>query len=178
MGTKKVYQTPDKYESKIPRIMERLGATEYDWDYTRHGAWIQFLYKGHTYKLEHSVENARKRGINISYGSDAFAQIVLGLEDLARLSERGIYDLGTWLSAMRLLPETSSTSKREWWQEVLDLKSLEFTTMDLEMAYRDKAKIYHPDKGGSDEMFCKLQDARKCAYDFLEKNKYCQATNV
>ncbi|SHF53777.1 hypothetical protein SAMN02746089_02114 [Caldanaerobius fijiensis DSM 17918] len=37
----------------------------------------------------------KSRGIKLVYGLDAFAQIVLSLEDLARMVERGIYDLQT-----------------------------------------------------------------------------------
>ena len=42
--------------------------------------------------------------IKMAYGSDCFAQIVLSLEDLARMAERGIYELQTWLSGMQYLP--------------------------------------------------------------------------
>jgi len=39
------------------------------------------------------VEKERKNGISLSYGSDAFAQLVLSLEDIARMTERGIDEL-------------------------------------------------------------------------------------
>ena len=81
------------YESKLKRVMERLGITKYNYNWDRFEAWIEFTYKGTLYRFEHSVEKARKNGISLSYGSDAFAQLVLSLEDIARMTERGIYEL-------------------------------------------------------------------------------------
>jgi hypothetical protein len=92
------------YESKLNKVMERLGIKEYNYDFSRHGSWVEFRYKGELYRFDHSVEKAKSRGINLTYGSDAFAQIVLALEDLARMVERGIYDLQTWVSGMKYLP--------------------------------------------------------------------------
>ena len=100
----KQYADASTYETKLKKVMERLNIKDFNWNYDRHGAWIEFRYKGSLYRFDHSVEKAKSRGVNITYGSDAFAQIVLALEDLARMVERGIYDLQTWVSGMKYLP--------------------------------------------------------------------------
>lgn len=46
MAAKKQYASADNYERKLERIMERFGATEYDYNFDRHGAWVQFRMRG------------------------------------------------------------------------------------------------------------------------------------
>ena len=100
----KQYAEPAAYEAKLEKVMTRLGVDQYDYDWSRFECWVSFVYKGQNYRFSHSVENARAHGVNIRYGSDVFAQVVLSLEDLARMVERGIYDLSTWVSGMKYLP--------------------------------------------------------------------------
>ncbi len=89
----KKYAELQTYEAKLERVMERLGVEKFDYDWTRRECWIEFWYRGQLYKFVHSVANAQAHGIDIQHGSDVFAQVVLSLEDLARMVERGIYDL-------------------------------------------------------------------------------------
>jgi hypothetical protein len=100
----KQYGSAQSYESKLARVMERLGVKEYDYNFDRHGCWIEFRYRGELYRFDHSVAKAKSRGVNLTYGSDAFAQVVIALEDLARMVELGIYDLSTWVAGLRFLP--------------------------------------------------------------------------
>lgn len=101
---KKQYAEPSTYESKLAKVMSRLGVQSYDYDWSRFECWVSFTYKGQSYKFTHSVENAKNHGIDIQYGSDVFAQVVLSLEVIARMVERGIYDLSTWVAGIRYLP--------------------------------------------------------------------------
>ena len=108
MASKKVYNNVSEYEQKLKRVMQRFGVEEgqYNYDWTRQTAYVQFMYKSQWYMFDHSVEKANASGKHhLVYGTDVFAQIVLALEDLARMSERGIYDLATWISGMRYLPQ-------------------------------------------------------------------------
>lgn len=89
------------YEYKLKQVMERLGVEEYNFNWDRWSAWVEFLYRGELYRLEHSVAKARARGVELRYGSDAFAEVVLTLEDVVRIVERGIYELETWLLGMK-----------------------------------------------------------------------------
>lgn len=87
----KQYAEPAAYEAKLEKVMARLGVECYDYNWDRFSCWVEFYYKAQPYKFEHSVDNAQAHGVNIRYGSDVFAQVVLSLEDLARMVERGIY---------------------------------------------------------------------------------------
>ena len=102
MPAQKQYASLEFYEKKLAKVMARFGieSDNYDWDCNRTGCWVQFWYKGSLYRFEHSVQNAQEHGHKLSYGSDAFAQVVLALEDLARLVDRGIYDLQDWVAGM------------------------------------------------------------------------------
>ena len=97
----KQYGDVSTYEGKLENVMKRLGAEEYNFDWSRTACWVEFRYKGQLYRFEHSVENAKMHGQHIVYGSDVFAQVVLALEDLARMTERGIYELQTWNIGMK-----------------------------------------------------------------------------
>lgn len=89
------------YEYKLQQVMKRLEVEDYNFNWDRWSAWVEFVYHGELYRLEHSVEKARAKGVELRYGSDAFAEVVLTLEDLVRIVERGIYELETWLLGMK-----------------------------------------------------------------------------
>lgn len=151
----KQYAEPEAYEVKLEKVMSRLGVEKYDYDWSRRECWVEFFYKGQAYRFEHSVENAQSHGMKIRYGSDVFAQVVLTLEDIARMVERGIYDLSTWVSGLRCLPAA----------EVIPqcFIALQFDTIpteeELKKRFRQLSKSAHPDAGGSDEQFIILKEA-------------------
>lgn len=153
----KQYADPAVYETKLEKVMSRLGVDKYDYDWSRFKCWVEFFYKGQAYRFEHSVENAQAHGINIKYGSDVFAQVVLSLEDLARMVERGIYDLSTWVSGMKCLPTPKDIPSCF---KVLHFSEIP-TEEDLQKRFRQLSKTAHPDCGGSEEQFITL----KTAYD-------------
>lgn len=161
---KKLYTDVDAYEKKLEKVMKRLGVNEYEFDYGRRDAWVNFKYKGEQYHFEHGIENAEKQGINLYYGSDAFAQIVLALEDLARIANRGIYDLQNWIAGMKLLPAAVTLPL---FCSLLGLDHLPVSEDEIQKAYKDMAKIRHPDIGGSEEDFKKLTQAKQEALDYL-----------
>lgn len=151
----KQYAEPATYEAKLEKVMARLGVDQYDYDWSRFECWVTFTYKGQPYKFTHSVENAKNHGVNIKYGSDVFAQVVLSLEDLARMVERGIYDLSTWVAGMKYLPAGESIEPC--------FLSLGFTRLpkseeEVKKQYRLMTKAMHPDAGGSDDAFRMLQE--------------------
>ncbi len=156
----KKYAEVDVYESKLRKVMERLGVTEYDYDWTRKTAYVRFKYKNIWYQFDHSAEKA-----GLTYGTDVFSQIVLSLEDLARMVERGIYDLGVWITGMKYLPPVFEMP--EWF------KAMGFTGSDLPTAdmvktrYHNLAKERHPDAGGNEQDFAELQDTVKQCLDYL-----------
>ena len=166
MAATKQYVSPDKYEDKLRRVMDRFGVEEYNWDYSRREAWVSFRYKGQLYRFEQSVDNAKAHGIDLVYGTDAFAQIVLSLEDLARMVERGIYDLSTWVAGMKALPEQTHLPSCF---VVLGFTELPKDMDSLTSQYRAMLKKVHPDVGGSSDAFQAVQNAYKECKDILEK---------
>ena len=168
MATKKVYKDADYYEKKLDRIMECFGVEKYNWDFTRHECWVEFTYKGQLYKFQHGVQQARDAGFNLQYGSDAFAQLVLALEDLARVVERGIYDLSYWIDGMRALPAGPSIPKCFITLGFTDYPQNE---EEVKKAYRELAKIKHPDQGGTGAEFRELSDAYEEALREIKRSR-------
>jgi hypothetical protein len=162
----KQYAPANNYEQKLSRVMERLAIEKYNYNWDRFGGWVEFYYNGEMYRFEHSIEKAKARGIKLSYGSDAFAQVVLSLEDLARMVERGIYELSTWVSGMKYLPpaiEVPSFFKYLGYQEI------PHSVDDVKERYRSLAKQMHPDVGGNQEDFQKLKESAEQAFSYLSR---------
>ena len=168
MATKKQYASPEMYEGKLARVMERFGATEYNYDWTRHMAFVEFRYRGQLYRFDHSVEKAQERGFKLTYGSDVFAQLVISLEDLARMAERGIYELQTWLEGMKFLPPPAVIPE---YFKALGFESIPASVEDVRARFKTLAKQAHPDGGGSADDFIVLQEATRKAIEHLEKRK-------
>lgn len=166
MGTKKQYGAADNYEQKLSRVMDRLGINEFNYNFDRFGCWIDFRYRNDLYRFEHSIEKAKAKGIDLRYGSDAFAQVVLALEDLARMVERGIYELGTWVSGMKFLSPPVEIPN---FMKYLGFEQMPVGPEDVKDRFRQLAKTMHPDVGGTEEDFVKLKDASEKAMKYFEK---------
>lgn len=166
MPARKKYTDPSYYEGKLDRVMERLGATEeYNYNFDRHQAWIEFRYRGQLYRFDLTVETAQEAGNKIHYGSDCFAQLVLGLEDLARLVERRIYDLQTWVAGMKYLPPV--TELPECFR-VLGFQEMPGGTVEVRARYKTLVKQYHPDAGGNAADLERIQAAGEQALKHME----------
>lgn len=176
MPPKKQYDSPGVYEKKLERVMERLGVAQEDiyfnWD--RFGGFVQFRYNGQLYRFEHSTEKARAKGHTLTYGSDAFAQVVLSLEDLARMVERGIYDLSTWVAGMKFLPPATVVPECFI---ALGFTEIPSGAEEVRERYRTLAKEKHPDAGGSAEEFRRLTEASEKALQHFEKVGITDGTN-
>lgn len=160
MAPTKRYNT-EVYEKKLGTVMARLGIDKYDYDYTRRAAWVTFAYKGQEYRFEHSIDSAVAHGHPLSYGSDAFCQIVLTLEDLARASNRGIYDLQTWVEGiLKSLP--CHVSVPECFT-ALGFSQTSVTAEDIQKAFREAAmKVDQTNGAGSEEIRRLLEAKEEC----------------
>ena len=163
----KQYAEPSTYEAKLEKVMTRLGVERFDYNWDRSSCWIEFFYKGQVYRFEHSTTNAQNHGMNIKYGSDVFAQLVLSLEDLARMVERGIYDLSIWVSGMKYLPEKSYLPSC--------FQKLGFETkpslQELKVRWKQIVKTAHPDVGGDENYFIAMKSAFDEAESLLKEAK-------
>ena len=156
----KQYAEPATYEAKLEKVMGRLGVEEYDYDWSRFECWVSFVYKGQPYRFSHSVDNAKAHGVNIRYGSDVFAQVVLSLEDLARMVERGIYDLSTWVAGMKYLPEGKRLDPCFAGLGFLEHPA---SVEVVKAQFKRMAKAMHPDVGGDEAAFVALEENyRQC----------------
>ncbi|MDQ7095971.1 J domain-containing protein [Desulfosporosinus sp. PR] len=169
MGTKKQYGNADNYEQKLSRVMDRLGIKNFSYNFDRFGCWVEFRYRNDLYRFEHSLEKAKAKGINLRYGSDAFAQVVLALEDLARMVERGIYELGTWVAGMKFLPPPIEMPN---FIKFLGFEKMPSSKEDIKERFRQLAKTLHPDAGGTEEDFMRLKDASEQAMKWFEERKH------
>lgn len=164
MAPKKKYSASVDYEKKLENVMNRLGVAEYNYDWTRKDCFIEFTYKGQFYRFDHSLEKAAAAEQDIHYVSDLFAQLVITLEDIARMAERGIYDLSTWISGMRALPESVPLPNCF---RTLGFSQTPADVSEVRIRYRALAKIAHPDAGGSDEHFKAINQAYVDAVDYF-----------
>lgn len=161
----KQYAEASTYEAKLEKVMTRFGADKYDYNWDRFSCWVEFWYKGQLYRFEHSIENAKAHGSDVRYGSDVFAQVVLTLEDIARMTERGIYELSTWVAGLKALPKPKEIPNC-----FVALGFSEIPTSEaLKKRYRELVKANHPDVGGNNEYFLSIQNAFESAQQLLKE---------
>jgi hypothetical protein len=160
----KQYGSSDLYEKKLDKVMERLGAESFNFNWDRWSCFVEFRYKDELYRFDHSVEKAKARGVDLRYGSDVFAQVVLALEDLARMVERGIYELSTWVAGMKYLPPPAEIPS---FFRFLGFEQIPAGPEDVKERYRQLAKQFHPDTGGNEEDFKNLQDCAEKAISYF-----------
>jgi hypothetical protein len=158
LAASKKYAPAQEYEKKLSKVMERLNIKDFDWNLDRHGGWVKFSYKGTWYIFEHTVEKAREAGENLTFGSDAFAQIILTLEDLARAAERKIYDFSDFLKSekFKLLPPVVEIPS---FLRYMGFNEIPKSAEEVKQKYREMSKLMHPDAGGNAEDFQKLNEA-------------------
>lgn len=161
----KQYGSRINYERKLERVMERFKAEWYNFGRDRFGCFVEFRLKGQLYRFDHTIEKAKAMGITQS--SDVFAQVVLALEDLARLAERGIYELSTWMAGMKCLPAPVEVPS---FFRYLRFEEIPASVEDVKARYRELAKELHPDAGGDPYDFKQLTEAaEKCVQWFGNK---------
>lgn len=163
----KQYASPEAYEAKLEKVMARLGVESYDYDWSRRECYVSFTYKGVLYRFEHGIENAQAHGVNLKYGSDAFAQLILSLEDLARMVERGIYDLSTWVAGMKYLPAPAAI---EPCFLALGFSVMPCSTEEVRKRFKLMSKSMHPDAGGDVDAFQALTENYEACLRTMEDN--------
>ncbi|MCQ6274969.1 hypothetical protein JMM81_08345 [Bacillus sp. V3B] len=89
-------------ERKLIKIMKRLKIEEYHFNWDRSSCFIEFQYEETSYRMEHSVQKAKEKGVIVlRNGLDCLMELVQSLEDLCQIIERGTYRLETWVSGMK-----------------------------------------------------------------------------
>ena len=86
------------YEKKLKSVMKRLKIEDFNFNWNRNSCYIEFQYQENSYRMEHSVQIAREKGLILRNGLYCLKELVQSLEDLCRIIERGTYKLETWIS--------------------------------------------------------------------------------
>ncbi|WP_062515569.1 hypothetical protein [Halobacillus sp. KGW1] len=89
-------------EKKLEKVMKRLKIDDYHFNWDRNSCFIEFAYQGEPYRLEHSIEKAKERGIILRNGLDCLNELTQSLEELCVILDRGIYKFEMWITGMRL----------------------------------------------------------------------------
>lgn len=64
----KQYASAEVYERKLDRVMERMGAEEYNYNFDRFGAWVEFRLRGQLYRFDHTREKAAREAMEYMEG--------------------------------------------------------------------------------------------------------------
>lgn len=89
-------------ERRLTKVMKRLEIEEFHFNWDRSSCFIEFQYEGNSYRMEHTVQKAKEKGVIVlRNGLDCLMELVQSLEDLCQIIDRGTYKLETWVSGMK-----------------------------------------------------------------------------
>ncbi|WP_077623244.1 hypothetical protein [Sediminibacillus massiliensis] len=107
------YKEQSMCERKLTRVMKGLKVEEYTFNWDRNSCFIEFHYQDQVYRLDHSIDEAKKRGIILRNGLDCLAELTQSLEDLCSIIDRGTYKLETWISGMKRISDEEEVPEYE-----------------------------------------------------------------
>ncbi|MGM0877453.1 MAG: hypothetical protein ACQEWV_22640 [Bacillota bacterium] len=111
------HKEQDMCEVRLIRVMKRLKIEDFNFNWDRSSCFIEFHYQENLYRIEHSVQKAKEKGITVlRNGLDCLSELVQSLEDLCQIIERGTYKLETWISGMK--QSSSAKAIPEFLEEV------------------------------------------------------------
>ncbi|PPA71660.1 hypothetical protein [Jeotgalibacillus proteolyticus] len=101
-------------EAKLRKVMKRLRIDQYNYNWDRSSCLIEFTYLEKSYRLEHSIDKAKKTGIIVNNGMDCLYELTSSLEDLSEIINRGTYKLEKWIHGME---EPSEDEEQDYEEE-------------------------------------------------------------
>ena len=107
------------YEKRLTNVMKSLKVQNYNFNWDRTSCFVEFNYNDNFYRLEHSVEKAKKSGIMLDNGLDCLAELTRSLEDLCGIIDRGMNDFETWISGMK---KSTSEKNTTGFQEEFEIR--------------------------------------------------------
>ncbi|MBN9654787.1 hypothetical protein GLW00_16450 [Halobacillus litoralis] len=96
-------------EKRLIKVVKRLKVENFNFNWDRNSCFVEFTYQGESYRLEHSVDKAKEKGIILRNGLDCLNELTQSLEDLGLIIDRGMYDFDTWIAGMRQSPSVEET---------------------------------------------------------------------
>lgn len=104
----------DTVEKRVRNIMSRLKVENYHFNWDRDSCYIEFSYQEQSYRMDHSISRAKEKGVfGLKNGLDCLMELVLTLEDLCKIIERGTYKLETWVAGMEIDMEAEHFTQEE-----------------------------------------------------------------
>lgn len=169
MSARKQYTgTIEDFETKLGRVMARLGAEKYQSNWTQGkgvaNCFVEMMYGGKVYRFENSREKSSACGRNLVYVSDLFAEVVYSLEGLARAVEKGIFTLDMLLAGVPAL-HAAPTLKPCF--IAMGFSSMPAGEAEVKERYRIMAKVLHPDAGGDDVAFSQLNQNYEACLEIM-----------
>lgn len=91
------------------------------------------------------------------------------IRDLRRIQKRGVNEAERAYQGFAQLPAKGETTGKAWW-DVLGVDPHAADKADVRAAFRRKAQDAHPDQGGSQDAFARLQRAWSAAQFYYASN--------
>jgi hypothetical protein len=155
----KPYKEQAVCERRLSKVMKRLKIESYNFNYDRSSCFIEFRYRDSVYRLEHSIEKAKDKGlILLRNGLDCLAELIESLEDLSQIIERGTYNLEAWIAGMK----KSST-----------VEEIPEFVEEVHIRYKSLGKQTHSDYARNEEMSHVAPDSY---LEDLSRNQILQRT--
>ncbi|MGJ9386211.1 hypothetical protein [Salipaludibacillus sp. CF4.18] len=147
-------------ERRLIKVMKRLKIEDFNFNWDRSSCCIEFHYQGSSYKMEHSLEQAKKQGIvMLRNGLDCLFQLVQSLEDLSQIIERGTYKLDIWISNMK--------------QTTVEEETTQYSE-EVHIRYKSIEKPTYPEFNRGDEFVLAAPESSLGEYDqneFTQRSK-------
>ncbi|MGI8314943.1 hypothetical protein [Halobacillus mangrovi] len=104
-------------ERKLEKVIKRLKIENFHFNWDRSSCFVEFNYQGKSYRLDHSVDKAKERGIILRNGLDCMNDLTQSLEDLCQIIDRGTYKFETWIAGMQHSPAVVRETQPEYQEE-------------------------------------------------------------
>lgn len=98
-------------ERRLLKVMKGFKIEDFNFNWDRSSCFIEFNYEDQPYRLEHSIEKAKRKGIILKNGLDCLIELTRSLEDLSVIIDRGTYNFETWISGMKQTPSDQEVSE-------------------------------------------------------------------
>lgn len=116
------------YEKKLADVMRSLDVHNYNFNWDRTGCIVEFYYDETYYRLEHSIDKSKKKGIILRNGLDCLTEVIRSLEDLNSILDRGMNDFETWMMGMKGSPDDRAQGSQE--EDYETMEQADYTDYD------------------------------------------------
>ncbi|MGD6818268.1 hypothetical protein ACQCVE_14495 [Metabacillus sp. 113a] len=135
------HKEQDICEVRLVKVIKHLKIEDFNFNWDRNSCYIEFSYHHGKYRLEHSIDKAKERGILLRNGLDCLNELTQSLEDLSVIVDRGTYKFETWIAGMK-----QSSSAHEEYEEEFHIKYRSVGKQNQSDFHRsDELDPFHPE---------------------------------